>query len=151
MNSCDVQQFDEFVGRCWTQNNTQQQKTVHCYCAYAVVCVGRKWLISRVLTELCCIMLDNVDHSVFWGLFLMVLTTTVCSDQTLQHYFNLSVAFPAWQWLNMWKIDGLPARKKSTGFSFQFYPEKICLCSCYLEARDPSWIWSEDLKNYDLQ
>lgn len=28
--------------------------------------------IQRVLTELCCIMLDNVDHSVFWGLFLMV-------------------------------------------------------------------------------
>lgn len=66
------------------------------------------WLISR----LCCIMLDIVDHSVFRGLILIVWQQQ-CSDHTLECYFNLSAAFPACQWQNIWKIGGLTARNTS--------------------------------------
>lgn len=45
------------------------------------------------------------------------LTTTVCSDQTLQLSFNLPATFPIWQWLNIWKIDGLLTRNKSLSLS----------------------------------
>lgn len=47
--------------------------------------------IQRAQTELCCIMLDNIDHSVFWGLFLMV-----CRQRCVQiaHYFYLVSPFP---------------------------------------------------------
>lgn len=90
------------------KHSTAQQKIVHSHGAGTLACVGRMWLISR----LCCIMLDIVDHSVFRGPILIVWQQQ-CSDHTLQCYFNLSAAFPACQRQNFWKIGGLTARNMS--------------------------------------
>lgn len=57
------------------QNNTQLgtvENSPPLLCMHCSVRGKNMTHIQRVLTELCCIMLDNVDHSVFWGWFLMV-------------------------------------------------------------------------------
>ncbi len=41
-------------------------------CMHCCVCGKNVTHIQKVLTELCCIMLDNADHSVSWGRSLMV-------------------------------------------------------------------------------
>lgn len=113
------------------------------------VCGKNVTHIQRVLTELCCIMLDNVDHSVFWGLFLMGLTTTLCSDQTLQLYFNLCVAFPTLtvtelkDWRSGWQKVSAFSSLGHQSEMLNFHYKKTHCCHPTLAA---SRVWSEALK-----
>lgn len=89
---------------------TLKEKLGQLFCS---TCVRGKNMshIQRALTELCCIMIDMV----LLGTVSDGLTTTVCSDQTLQHYFNLPAALPAWHGVN-------PSRKMLC------LPERRLLC-----------------------
>lgn len=54
-----------------TMHSIEENSTL-LWCMHRIVRGKNVTHIQRVLTELCCIMLDILDHSAFWGLFLIV-------------------------------------------------------------------------------
>lgn len=103
------------------------------------------WLISR----LCCIMLDIVDHCVFRGLFLIVrqqqcLQITRWSAILICLLLSLHVSDRASERLVVW----LPERSPPPLFFFSINLDTpvrthICCSCCFkLHLKPKNWIWS---------